>query len=135
MKAFVCCDPYGKLISPNTVTHDFHQVIKKNGMKMLRFHDLRHSCASLLLANDIPMKAIQEWLGHATFNITQIFIAIWSIMLRSLRLKPLQGFSAAKRKMLPTNTKENCAGEASKKSNSRKKKKDTPADKSQTAAV
>ncbi len=37
---------------------------------MLRFHDLRHSCASLLLANDIPMKAIHEWLGHATFNIT-----------------------------------------------------------------
>lgn len=67
---FVCVDPFGKLISPNTVTHDFHEVIKKHDMKMLRFHDLRHSCASLLLANDIPMKAIQEWLGHATFNIT-----------------------------------------------------------------
>ena len=67
---FVCVDPYGKLISPNMVTHDFHYVIKKHDMKMLRFHDLRHSCASLLLANDIPMKAIQEWLGHATFNIT-----------------------------------------------------------------
>lgn len=69
-EGFICCDPYGKLISPNTVTHDFHYVIKKNGLKMLRFHDLRHSCASLLLANDIPMKTIQEWLGHATFNIT-----------------------------------------------------------------
>ena len=69
-EGFVCCDPFGKLISPNMVTHDFHYVIKKNGLKMLRFHDLRHSCASLLLANDIPMKAIQEWLGHATFNIT-----------------------------------------------------------------
>lgn len=56
-EGFVCCDPYGKLISPNTVTHDFHEV-KKNGLKMLRFHDLCHSCASLLLANDIPMKAI-----------------------------------------------------------------------------
>ena len=67
---FVCVDPFGKLISPNRVTHDFHYVIKKHDMKMLRFHDLRHSCASLLLANDIPMKAIQEWLGHATFNIT-----------------------------------------------------------------
>lgn len=67
---FVCVDPFGKLISPNMVTHDFHEVIKKHDMKMLRFHDLRHSCASLLLANDIPMKAIQEWLGHATFNIT-----------------------------------------------------------------
>lgn len=43
---------------------------KKSGMKHLRFHDLRHSCASLLLANDIPMKAIQEWLGHSNFAIT-----------------------------------------------------------------
>ena len=31
---------------------------------------LRHSCASLLLANDIPMKAIQEWLGHSNYTIT-----------------------------------------------------------------
>ena len=67
---FVCVDPYGKLISLEMVTHGFHEIIKKHDMKMLRFHDLRHSCASLLLANDIPMKAIQEWLGHATFNIT-----------------------------------------------------------------
>ncbi len=36
----------------------------------MRFHDLRHSCASLLLANGIPMKAIQEWLGHSNFAIT-----------------------------------------------------------------
>ena len=36
----------------------------------MRFLDLRHSCASLLLANDVPMKAIQEWLGHSNFSIT-----------------------------------------------------------------
>ena len=30
----------------------------------------RHSCASLLLANDVPMKAIQEWLGHSNYAIT-----------------------------------------------------------------
>jgi len=32
--------------------------------------DLRHSCASLLLAKGIPMKAIQEWLGHFNFSTT-----------------------------------------------------------------
>lgn len=32
--------------------------------------DLRHSCASLLLAKGIPMKAIQEWLGHSNFSTT-----------------------------------------------------------------
>ena len=37
---------------------------------MCEFVGLRHSCASLLLANDVPMKAIQEWLGHSNFSIT-----------------------------------------------------------------
>jgi integrase len=36
----------------------------------IRFHDLRHSCASLLLANGIPMKQIQEWLGHSDIGTT-----------------------------------------------------------------
>ncbi|MCL2773610.1 MAG: tyrosine-type recombinase/integrase [Oscillospiraceae bacterium] len=36
----------------------------------MRFHDLRHSCASLLLANGVPLKQIQEWLGHSDFAIT-----------------------------------------------------------------
>lgn len=39
-------------------------------MKKMRFHDLRHSCASLLLANGIPLKQIQEWLGHSDFSTT-----------------------------------------------------------------
>ena len=39
-------------------------------MKKMRFHDLRHSCASLLLANDVPLKQIQEWLGHSDFSTT-----------------------------------------------------------------
>ena len=36
----------------------------------MHFHDLRHSCASLLLANGVPLKQIQEWLGHSTFSTT-----------------------------------------------------------------
>jgi site-specific recombinase XerD len=36
----------------------------------MRFHDLRHSCASLLLANGVPLKQIQDWLGHSDFAIT-----------------------------------------------------------------
>ena len=36
----------------------------------MRFHDLRHSCASLLLANGVPLKHIQEWLGHSDFTTT-----------------------------------------------------------------
>lgn len=39
-------------------------------MMHIRFHDLRHSCAGLLLAKSISMKAIQEWLGHSNFSTT-----------------------------------------------------------------
>ena len=67
---FICRDNYGNMISPGYVTQHFHYVITRNGLKHLRFHDLRHSCASLLLAHDVPMKAIQEWLGHSNFSIT-----------------------------------------------------------------
>ena len=48
-------------------------MIKKHGLRKLRSHDLRHSCASLLLANGESMKAIQDWLGHSTFNVTANF--------------------------------------------------------------
>ena len=67
---FICRDNYGNMLSPGYVTQHFHYVITRNGLKHLRFHDLRHSCASLLLAHDVPMKAIQEWLGHSNFTIT-----------------------------------------------------------------
>jgi GNAT superfamily N-acetyltransferase len=72
-EGFVCRDAYGKLITPNFVSDHFKNMVKKYGLRRLRFHDLRHSCASLLLANGESMKAIQDWLGHSTFNVTANF--------------------------------------------------------------
>ena len=63
----------GAIITPEYVTRHFKDVIKKYKLRPLRFHDLRHSCASLLLANDVSMKAIQDWLGHSTFNVAANF--------------------------------------------------------------
>lgn len=42
----------------------------ENGLRRIRFHDLRHSCASLLLKEGVPMKQIQEWLGHSDISTT-----------------------------------------------------------------
>lgn len=70
---FVCRDNFGKFITPNFVTDHFKRVITRNKLKKIRFHDLRHSCASLLPANGASMKAIQDWLGHSTFNVTAKF--------------------------------------------------------------
>ncbi|SEH65507.1 Transposase [Ruminococcus flavefaciens] len=70
---FVCRDNTGAIITPEYVTRHFKDVVKKYKLRPLRFHDLRHSCASLLLANGVSMKAIQDWLGHSTFNVTANF--------------------------------------------------------------
>ena len=59
---YVCTDYLGKIISPEYVTQHFGSKIKNSNFKHIRFHDLRHSCANLLLANGIPMKAIQNGL-------------------------------------------------------------------------
>lgn len=48
----------------------FPELFEKKGLRYMRFHDLRHSCASLLLANGVPIKHIQEWLGHSDFYTT-----------------------------------------------------------------
>ena len=67
---YVFVDDIGDLINPNHVSDRFRNILKKNNLKHIRFHDLRHSCASLLVANKVPMKNIQEWLGHSNFNTT-----------------------------------------------------------------
>lgn len=48
----------------------FPKFLEDHGLRRMRFHDLRHSCASLLLANGVPLKHIQEWLGHSDFTTT-----------------------------------------------------------------
>ena len=60
----------GGLIKPNFITQHFDLLLKKQGLKKIRFHDLRHSCASLLYANGVPLKDIQEWLGHSDIGTT-----------------------------------------------------------------
>ncbi len=67
---YVCVNELGDLIKPHYVTESFPKLLKANGFRHIRFHDLRHSCASLLLANGVPMKQIQEWLGHSDFSTT-----------------------------------------------------------------
>lgn len=60
----------GEPYQPNYVTQHFKLVLRKNHLRNIRFHDLRHTCASLLLKNGVPMKDIQEWLGHSSYNTT-----------------------------------------------------------------
>ncbi|XGA14731.1 tyrosine-type recombinase/integrase [Paenibacillus thiaminolyticus] len=52
------------------MTQHFPIVLKKHELRRIRFHDLRHTCASLLLANGVSLKEIQEWLGHGHYSTT-----------------------------------------------------------------
>ena len=67
---YIFVNDCGEILLPDYVSHKFTKILKKHKLKHIRFHDLRHSCASLLLASKVPMKNIQEWLGHANYNTT-----------------------------------------------------------------
>lgn len=70
---YIYVNEIGERIKPGYITTQFPIFLERNGFRRIRFHDLRHSCASLLLANSVPMKMIQEWLGHSDFSTTANF--------------------------------------------------------------
>jgi integrase len=52
------------------ITRSFKPLLKWAGLPDIRFHDLRHTCATLLLSKGVHAKFVQELLGHATISIT-----------------------------------------------------------------
>src|SRR5262249_42594101 len=55
----------GTLADGANVTHRFHRLLKKVGLPQMRFHDLRHACASLLLVQGVHPRIVMETLGHS----------------------------------------------------------------------
>jgi len=69
-KNYVCVNDVGNIIQPNYVTKAFKELLQKNDMKVIRFHDLRHSCALLLLHLGYNFKDVQLLLGHGEIGTT-----------------------------------------------------------------
>lgn len=67
---YIYVNKLGERIKPGYITQHFPLVLKKHNLRRIRFHDLRHSCASLLLANGVSLKEIQAWLGHSHYSTT-----------------------------------------------------------------
>ncbi|WFA09524.1 tyrosine-type recombinase/integrase [Tissierella sp. Yu-01] len=66
----VCCKEDGSPIIPGTFSHIFTDFLKDYGLKEIRFHDLRHTHASLLLKYGIAAKVASTRLGHSSIGIT-----------------------------------------------------------------
>lgn len=68
--AYVCLSQGGTPISPNYFTQCFRRFLQDNGLREIRLHDLRHTCASVLVQNRVPLIEVQQWLGHSTLETT-----------------------------------------------------------------
>ena len=60
----------GKPLNPSVLSHNFGKIARKAGLQDVRFHDLRHTFASLMLLRGVPAKVISEALGHASVAFT-----------------------------------------------------------------
>ena len=67
---YIYVDAMGYRMKASYISGQFSSMLKKNGLRKIRFHDLRHTCASMMMAQGVPMKQIQEWLGHSDFSTT-----------------------------------------------------------------
>ena len=60
----------GGPISPDSVLHMLHRVLKRTGLPKVRFHDLRHTFATLALQNGVDVKTVSGMLGHFSAGFT-----------------------------------------------------------------
>lgn len=66
----VCCRPDGSPLTSNALQHQFRELLGKLGLPPIRFHDLRHTNATLMLRNAVPAKIVSAMLGHSSIGIT-----------------------------------------------------------------
>jgi integrase len=66
----VFSDLEGKPLLPDTISHVWAKLVKRTGLEGIRFHDARHTHASLMLKQGVHPKVVQERLGHATISTT-----------------------------------------------------------------
>ena len=72
---YVCTWADGRVIQPNYLTKNFHQILLNSDLPMVRFHDLRHSTASNLMEQNVSIVNISGWLGHSSPTTTLNFYA------------------------------------------------------------
>ena len=89
---FVFCHSGGEPLNPVLVTAAFSRTVRKAGFDGLRFHDLRHTHASLMLSEGVHLKVVSERLGHSSIAITG---DIYSHVQPSVQREAVERFGAA----------------------------------------
>ncbi len=77
-EGFVCTMPDGRPIRPDYISRHFKNLLIEKSLPVIRFHDLRHSSASLLIANGFSLKEVGEWLGHSCITTTNRYAHLLS---------------------------------------------------------
>lgn len=70
---YICKWDDGKPLDPDYVTSRFKRFLKERKLPHIRFHDLRHSSATLLVNNGYTLEQVKDWLGHASIRSTEIY--------------------------------------------------------------
>lgn len=65
----------GVLMRPNTLTHRFHKIVKEHDLPPVHLHSLRHTMATLLIDQSLPLTAITASLGHSSPHTTALIYA------------------------------------------------------------
>ena len=82
----------GEPLLPTTVTHGFKKIVRKLGLDDVRFHDLRHTHATVMLLQGVHPKVVQERLGHSKMSTT---MDIYSHVVPSMQKDAVKRFAMA----------------------------------------
>lgn len=66
----ICCHNDGSPLNPKSFSKKFRRFLERNNLPVIRFHDLRHSYATLMLQLNVDLKVASAMLGHSSVTIT-----------------------------------------------------------------
>lgn len=67
---WVFATPFGNPVDPRNFHRSWHALLDRVGLARRPLHEARHAAASLMLSNGVPLKAVQETLGHSSIQLT-----------------------------------------------------------------
>lgn len=91
LNEYICTSPSGEPLRPDSLTRGFQRCLAKSGLPKMRFHDLRHSTASILFDMGWQLEDVKDWLGHADIETTSNIYLHYSADRKKLLARDLIG--------------------------------------------